>query len=121
MPITTADLEFRFSVPEASAGNQWAQVHPEKALGGYLSTTVWIGGVIHDLFQKLPGDDNFNLVVEYRCLFVVNKHLSLTWTDPVIWLPFITAGGSQVAIGVDPTAVAPLNSSSQQAVKVDTV
>lgn len=115
MSITTNDLEFRYSTLLASAGSQLAQADPAKSLGKFISTSVWLGGSLHDLFQLLTGDANALQAVEYRCLFLLNKHATLTWQSPVVWFTSLNAIALD-AMGVDPTPASPLASSGAQAV-----
>lgn len=116
MAIEASDLEFRFSAPDAAGGDQFDQDTPAASLGRYLSTTVWSGGVLHDLFGAVTGNQNLNGQVDYRCLFVVNKHATLTWTNPVLWFSVDTAsGGVEIAMGVDPTIPSVVTDSAEQA------
>ncbi len=116
MSIQATDLEFRFSAPDASAGDQFDQDTPGLSLGRYVSTTVWAGGVLHDLFAAVSGADNLAGKIEYRCLFIVNKHATLTWTGPVIWFSTDTqAGSAEIAMGLDPTGASALTSTAEQA------
>jgi hypothetical protein len=115
MAIAASDLEFRYSNPDASAGNQLAQASPAASLGGYISQTVWAGEGLHDLFAALSGADNRDLKVEYRCLFFLNKHEEDTLEAVKVWLTAQTAGGADVAIGLDPTAASPVNYDDLQA------
>lgn len=118
MAIAASDLEYRYSAPAASGGNEQSQTDPAASIGKWLSKSVWAGGSLHDLFGVISGDDNANLVSEYRCLFFVNKHASLTLTDAVAWFTSEVSGGAQHALGVDPTAASPVNGDTQQALSV---
>lgn len=118
MSITTADLEYRLTNPSASAGNQLAQDFPDHSLGGYLSTTVWDGGVLHDLFPALTGTENSQSVNQYLCLMIINKHATLTLTSPVLWIVSQVAGGATVAVGIDPTTSRPIATNQSQAITV---
>lgn len=118
MSITASDLEFRYSAPAASAGGQLAQADPSASLGGCVASTPWLGGAKHDLFARVTGDDNANMIVEYRCLFIVNKHATLTWTAPVLWFPTSVTGGAAHALGVDPTPASALGADAPQALTV---
>ena len=115
--MTSSDLAYRFSVPSASAGNQLAQAVLEDSLGGYLSTTDWLGAAPEDLFETMSGDDNAAEVSKYRCLFVVNKHASESLTSVKLWFTAQDTGGSAYAVGVDPTVASAMNSGVQQALK----
>src|SRR5574343_606341 len=115
MAITASDLKFRLSAPAASAGDELSQTTPAASLGGHPSKTVWAGGTLHDLFGQVTGDQNAARTVDYRCIFVVNLHGTLSWTSVVAWLSATVAGGTEVAIGVDPTAASLLDASTAQA------
>lgn len=115
MAITANDLELRYSAPAASAGSEVSQADPAASLGGYLSKTVWSGGVVHDLFGPVGGSQNAAQGVDYRCVFVVNKHTSLPWTGVVVWLSDVVDNGTEVAVGVDPTAASALTATARQA------
>lgn len=119
MPIVSSDLKTRYSTKLGTAGNQLTGT-AAGSLGKYVSTTDWPGGTINDLFPDVSGADNLALVSEYRCIFIVNTHGSLSWTSPVIWISAEVAGGANVSIGVDPTAASVIGSSSDQAVSVAT-
>lgn len=72
------------------------------------------------MFDDITGDENANLQVDYRCIFIHNNNGSLTLLSPVIWIPSQVAGGANVAIGVDPTAASAIGSSSPQAITIAT-
>jgi hypothetical protein len=114
MSILTSDLKFLYSAPAATAGNQLSQSNPTASLGKFVSTTVWVGGTLNDLFGLLSGNANALRQVDYRCLFIANKNGSLTWQAPVLWLPSQVAGNN-IAIGVDPAPAALLAAMTAQA------
>jgi hypothetical protein len=118
MPIVTGDILFKLATTAGSAGNSQAQADPNASLGKYISTTLWAGGSLHDLFDAISGDENAASDVEYRCVFVHNSHASITWVAPVVWVASEVAGGASVAIGVDTTAASAIGSASAQAVTI---
>lgn len=118
MPILSTDILFKYSITSGTAGNQNAQPSPNASLGKYISTTQWTGGSLNDLFSDITGDENANLQVDYRAIFVHNNHASLTLLSPVIWIPSQVAGGANVAIGVDTTAASAIGASSAQALQI---
>jgi hypothetical protein len=67
-----------------------------------MSSTAWAGGTLHDLFDVISGDENAASDVEYRCIYIRNNHATLTWPSPVVWVSAETAGGANIAIGLDP-------------------
>lgn len=118
MPIAEADLLYKLSIKTGTAGNQNAQGDPNLSLGKYISTTAITDATLHNLFDAISGTENTSLDVEYRCLFIHNSHTSLTWTAPVVWINSETAGGANVAIGVDTTAASALGATAAQALEV---
>lgn len=95
MPIVTGDIQWRLS---GGAGNASAAA----SLGGVMSSTAWAGGVLHDLFDAVTGDENAASDVEYRCVYVRNAHATLTWQAVLAWLSAQTSGAADIAIGLDP-------------------
>lgn len=118
MPIIAGDLLWLLSIKTGSAGYSLAQSDPDAGLGKYCSTTQVIGSVSNEVFDDVSGDENAASDVEYRCLFLLNNHATLTWTSGVVWIYSETAGGAAWAIGVDPTAASAKGSAGAQAVEV---
>jgi hypothetical protein len=118
MPIQSSDIVFKYSLKTGSAGNSAAQPDPAQSLGKYISTTVWAGGVLHDLFPLITGAQNAGFAVDYRCIFVHNAHASLPLTSAKVWISAEVASGATAAIGIDPTAASAIGASSAQAVQV---
>lgn len=98
MPIVAGDIETRLS---GGASNS----DPNASLGGAMSSTVWTGGTLHDLFDVITGDENANEVTDYRCIYVVNTHDTLTWIGVKVWISDQVAGGANCSIGLDPAGV----------------
>ena len=98
MAIVSTDITFPLS---GGSGNS----DPNLALGGAVSTTVWAGGTLHDLFDIITGDENAASTVDYRCVYVKNTHGSLTWEAVKLWISAETAGGASISIGLDPAGV----------------
>ena len=117
MPILATDLEVRLSIKTGSAGNTVAQGSGTLSLGGWVSTTL-APVALNALFPELSREDNAaGTLKQYLCLFAVNLHATLTWRSPRLWLTD-PAGGTDVAIGIDPTPASLLGSSSAQALEV---
>ncbi len=99
MPIVDADITFRLS---GGASN----TNVNLSIGGVMSSTAWAGGVLHDLFEVISGDENAASTVDYRCVYVRNGHATLQWGPNIkAWLSAVTAGGADLAIGLDPAGV----------------
>jgi len=117
MPIIASDLQFRFSVKTGAAGDTTAGTG-NGSLGKYVSTTQLTDGALHNLFDVVTGDENAANDVEYRCIFILNNHGSLTLENAVVWLTGEVAGGATAAVGVDTTAASAKGSASAQALEV---
>lgn len=82
MAIAESDLEYRLSGGENNTD-------PNASLGGAMSTKA--GGVItteqlNNIFDLVTGDETKAGDTEYRCIFVKNKHATLTWFSAVLWI-----------------------------------
>lgn len=117
MAIVTSDILFKLAVA-AAAGDTTAQADPNASLGDQISTTQITDATLHNLFDKITGDENAASDVEYRCYFVHNNHASLTWESVVVWLSSETAGGAVAAIGLDPAGVTAKGLGSAQAATI---
>ena len=93
MPIVSSDIKTYLS---GGSGN----TDPNLSLGGARSTTEWTGGTLHDLFDKVTGDENAASDVEYRGIYVMNNHGTLTWEAVKAWISAETAGGASIAIAL---------------------
>jgi hypothetical protein len=112
MPISSADLLFRYSV-QTEAGDD--QLNPNASLGGFVSDTAWTGG-LDSLFSDVTALENAGDQIDYRCIFLYNSHPSLTLIRPVAWISgtvFCT-----INIGVDVNPPSPYNSPTAQALTV---
>ncbi len=118
MPIASTDLLVRLSIKTGTAGNQNAQPDPNASLGRYVSTTNLVDATLHNLFDVVSGDENAALDVEYRCIFIVNNHATLTWIAPKLWISDQVLNGANADIGLDPTAASALGATAAQAVEV---
>lgn len=118
--LSATDIKFKYSVKTGSAGNTTAQADPSASLGKYISTTVWTGGVLHDLFNVITGDQNAASQVDYRCVFVHNSSTTNIFFSPVVWISSQVSGGADLALGVDPTSSFDVNSVSAQANQIAT-
>lgn len=118
MAITAPDILFKLSVA-AAAGDTTAGT-PATSLGDQISTTQIVDATVHNLFDKITGDENAASDVEYRCFFVHNNHATLTWENVKVWISSETAGGASAAIGLDPAGVTVKGLGSAQAATVAT-
>lgn len=117
MPIAAADMVWNLTVA-TGPGLGVAQANPNDSLGGFASSTAWVGGTLHDLFDVVSGTENTNLDAEYRCVFVRNAHASLTAQNPRIYISGQVAGGADAAIAIDGTGVVSSTLTTAQAERV---
>lgn len=120
MPIVASDIELRLTIRTGTAGNSTAQGSGALSLGKYLSTTVAPTDV-NALFPLLAAADNAaGTRVEYLCLALYNKHATLTWRSPKLWLTD-PSGGTTLALAVDSTAASAAASASAQALEITSI
>jgi hypothetical protein len=121
MAIQSSDILFKLSTTAGSAGNSGAQADINASLGKYISTTQ-IAGTLHNLFDRVTGDENAangtGVGIEYRCIFIHNAHASLPLQLPVIWIYSEVSGGCNIRIGLDTTAQSLIGSASAQALTI---
>jgi hypothetical protein len=118
MPIAASDIKWKLSTTAGSAGNSNPQANPNDSLGKYISTTEIVDATLNNLFDDISGDENVNMTVDYRCIFIHNSHASLTYISPVVWISSEVSGGANAAIGVDPAVASDIGSSSAQAAEI---
>jgi hypothetical protein len=115
--IATSDIVLRGSSKTGSAGDSTAQSNPNNWLGKYASTTVFATG-LNGLFDDISGAENAASTVDYRCLFVLNNHGSLTMYNTVAYLSAEVSGGAGITIAIDNIAASAKGSSSAQAAEI---
>lgn len=90
MAIVSGDILYKLS---GGSGNS----DPNASLGGVMSTTTAGTNVYDDVSsaEATAGD------IEYRCLYVLNNHASLTYLGAKIWIQTNTpSADTTVAIGL---------------------
>lgn len=116
MPIVPADIQLRYSTTSGSAGDTTAGT-AAGSLGKYASTTQMATGP-GGLFDNISGSENAASTVDYRCVFVLNNHATLTLQNAVVYVASEVAGGSNVSIAVDNIAASAKGSASPQAAEI---
>lgn len=116
MPIVASDIVYRLSVA-AAAGDTTAGT-PATSRGDQVSTTAITTATLNNLWDKVSGAEAAAGDVEYRCIFVLNNHATLTLEAAKFGITSQTAGGGTIDFGLDPTAVSAKGSASAQAVTV---
>lgn len=117
MAIAPSDIVFRYSTTSGAAGDATAGT-AAGSLGKYVSTTAWAGGVANDLFDDISGAENAASTVDYRCVFVLNNHATLTLLNATVYLSAEVAGGASVALAVDNIGPVAKGSASAQAAQI---
>lgn len=87
MPISSSDVVYRLSGGVSNTSQQ-------ASLGGAMATVA--GGIItpgvqNNVWDDVSGAESAAGDAEYRCIFVVNTHGSLTLQGAVIWLDSLTS------------------------------
>ena len=117
MAITATDIVLRLSTTAGSAGDSTAQADPNASLGKYAATTV-LGTALNGLFDDISGVENAASTVDYRCIFVLNNHATLTMQSTAVYLSSEVAGGASIAIALDNIAASAKGSASAQAAQI---
>lgn len=117
MPITTTDILFRLSTTSGTAGDSTAQGNPNASLGKYVSTTAMASGA-NTLYDDISGAENAASTTDYRCVFVLNNHPTLTLQNAVVYISAEVAGGATTAIATDNVAPSPKGSATAQAAEI---
>lgn len=117
MAIANTDIGLSLATTAGSAGNTTAQADPNQSLGKYISTTALTTSA-NGLFDNVSGAENAASTVDYRCVFVVNNHATLTMLNAVVYLSSEVSGGAGIAIGVDATAISAKGATPAQAVTI---
>ncbi|CAM0100305.1 hypothetical protein VPHK567_0428 [Vibrio phage K567] len=108
MPIVTGDLKFKKSLHSVAAGVDNGNTHDLEvnSLGLGVSADELASGELNDLFDAVSSSEASDGRVEYRCIYVVNEHATLTLYDAKLFMAENTASSeSIVEIGLDPVAV----------------
>lgn len=110
MPLSSSDIQFRYSNVFATSGDSDGSDPPIAdlslyCLGRHISSFAWNGGSANDLFDNISGIENVNNQFDVRCIFVANVHPSITLYNAIVYLPQQVAGGASVSIGLERTIV----------------
>lgn len=114
MAIVATDIVKRLSVVTGSAGDSTAGT-AAGSLGKYVSTTVITDATLNNLFDDVTGAEAAAGVIDYRCIFILNNHATLTFQSSTITILSQTAGGGTIDIATDNIAVSAKASASAQA------
>lgn len=119
MAIVAADIIFKGSTGAAgTAGNTTAAGAAGTHLGGFTTSGALTDATLNNVFPDVTGDENAASNVDYQCIFVHNNHATLTLQNTVAWLSAEVAGGTTIAIGVDPAAASAVGATVAQAATI---
>ena len=114
MAITATDIKFYHSGGASnSVGNA--------SIGGAISSVELSSGTLHDLFDKVTGDESAAGDIEYRCIYIKNTHGTLTLESALLWISANTPSADTTidiglsAQGLTATATAVANESTAPA------
>lgn len=114
MAVEAGDIRIRLSTQSGTAGNSTAST-PAASIGRYMSTTDLVDASVENLFTNITAAQAAVGRTVYRCIFAYNLHASQTWQSVGVWIVSQTAGGGDVAIGLDPAGSVVHNSAATQA------
>lgn len=116
MAIAQSDIVKRYSVA-AAAGDTTAGT-AATSLGDQVSTTVITDATIGNIFDDVNGAQAAAGDVDYRCIFVLNNHATLTYVGATVAVQSESAGGATIDIALDNIAVSAKGSGSAQAASI---
>jgi len=83
MPIVSGDIDFFLSGGASNAV-------PDDSLGGVKSSVEVVDNTLHNLFDKVTGDESLAGDTNYRGIYVNNSHATLTLEAAVVWIDLNT-------------------------------
>lgn len=100
MPIVSTDIKYYLS---GGSGNS----NVNASLGGARSTSTQVtDNVDNNLFDDVSGAEHTAGLIEYRCIYVLNGHGSLSLDNAVVWINSDTTGAdSDLSIAVGTAAI----------------
>lgn len=116
MAIVSTDIVYRYSVA-AAAGDTTAS-SGAASLGDQVANNGPTTAVANNLWDDVSGAEAAAGDVEYRCIFVLNNHATLTLLGAQFSIQSQTSGGGLIEYGLDPTATSAKGASGAQAVTV---
>lgn len=79
MPIIFSDIKFYLSGGAANA-------NVNASLGGAKSSVEVVDATLHNLFDRVTGDEGDAGDTEYRCVYVQNGHATLSLLAAFLWV-----------------------------------
>lgn len=121
MAIVASDIQLLLSTTAGSAGFTNTSTIAG-SLGKYTSTSQITDNVSQNVFENITGDQNAGAgttpYVDYKCIFVLNNHASLTLQNAVVYLSAEVSGGAAIAVATDNIAASAKGNSSAQGAQI---
>lgn len=92
MPIIATDI--LFFLTKVGGG---AQGNPNDSIGGAIASTQIVDNTLHNLFDKVSGDQALAGMIDYRACYAKNNHGSITLETTKLWIQTNTSN-SEIAI-----------------------
>lgn len=94
MPILPSEIKYYYTGGSSNT-------NPNTSLGGAISSQEISSGNLHNLFDKVTGDESAAGDIEYRCMAVRNTNATLTWEAVKIFISANTPADDHIEIGVE--------------------
>ena len=117
MAIAASDIVKRLSVVTASAGDTTAGT-PASSFGDQVATTVITDATLNNLFDDVSGAEAAAGTTEYRCIFVLNNHATLTYENATVAIQSETGTGTTITLATDNIGNVAKGSASAQAATI---
>lgn len=96
MAVELSDIDWRLSGGATNA-------NPAAALGGAISFAELVSGIFGGLFDDASAAEATAGDIEYRCLYIFNRHAADSLTSVVVWIEVqTTSADTSLDIGLDP-------------------
>jgi len=115
MPLIT------YYTTASGPGYTASQAVPAKSLGGFVSKTLWGGGVQGDLFGIASAANVQDARADFRAVYVHNHSETDTHAGVRVYATPGTDGAAGISLGADPMPSSYLDALSQQGVDVSTI
>lgn len=116
MAIVSTDILYRYSVA-AAAGDTTAG-SANASLGDQVATNGPTTAVANNVFDDVSPAEASAGATDYRCLFALNNHATLTLIGAALSISSQTAGGATITIGLDPAGITAKGLGSAQAATI---
>jgi hypothetical protein len=116
MAIVASDIVKRLSV--AAAAGDTTGGTAATSLGDQVATTVITDATLNNLFDDVSGAESASGTTEYRCMFILNNHATLTLENATIAVQSETGAGTAITIATDNIGNVAKGSASAQAATI---